>query len=181
MKEGKDGMGPDHMSVFSRNGDSTLSRVAAGSTVTVAAVHGDDSFRGRMIGIGIVPGVAVSVLEGGPRRPFLLATAGGRFMLDWMSVQKIEVRGCSGAHDGEKEAGMKLKDVKLGASVVVRGYEESNPGYRSKLLAMGLTKGSILKIVKVAPLGDPVEVEVRGYDLSLRKAEADVLIVEDVV
>ncbi len=76
--------------------------------------------------------------------------------------------------------GMKLRDMKLGQSAVVRGYEESDPGYRSKLLAMGLTKGSMLQVVKVAPLGDPIGVKVRGYDLSLRKAEADVLIVEGV-
>jgi len=73
---------------------------------------------------------------------------------------------------------MKLRDLRSGQSAVVTGYETADPGYRSKLLAMGLTKGSTLTLVKVAPLGDPVKVEVRGYDLSLRKAEADALIVE---
>ena len=47
-----------------------------------------------------------------------------------------------------------------------------------RLLAMGLTRGSVVKVIKVAPLGDPVKIEVRGYDLSLRKAEADALLVE---
>ena len=75
-------------------------------------------------------------------------------------------------------APVKLKDLKPGQSAVVRGYEQSDPGYRGKLLAMGLTKGSVVRVVKVAPLGDPVEVEVRGYDLSLRKGVADVLVVE---
>lgn len=71
----------------------------------------------------------------------------------------------------------KLKDYKVGETAVVLGYTEGDPVYRSKLLAMGLTKGSVVKVVKVAPMGDPVGIEVRGYDLSLRKAEADVLIV----
>ena len=78
-------------------------------------------------------------------------------------------------------ASVKLKDLRPGQSAVVRGYEKSDSAYRGKLLAMGLTKGSVVRVKKVAPLGDPVEVEVRGYDLSLRKHEADVLVVEALV
>ncbi|MBN1461866.1 MAG: ferrous iron transport protein A [Armatimonadetes bacterium] len=73
---------------------------------------------------------------------------------------------------------MRLRELRVGDRAVVVGYAEGDTAYRSKLLAMGLTKGSIIKVVKVAPLGDPVKVEVRGYDLSLRKGEADVLLVE---
>lgn len=75
---------------------------------------------------------------------------------------------------------MRLHELKVGESAVVTGYETTDAGYRGRLLAMGLTKGSVVKLVKVAPLGDPVKLEVRGYDLSLRKAEADALIVERV-
>ncbi len=73
---------------------------------------------------------------------------------------------------------MKLKELKTGQKAVVLGYEPTNGTYRAKLLAMGITKGSTVKLIEVAPLGDPVKVEVRGYGLSLRKAEADALIVE---
>ena len=73
---------------------------------------------------------------------------------------------------------MRLRDMRAGQSATVVGYEVADPVYRAKLLAMGLTKGCTLTLVKVAPLGDPIKVEVRGYDLSLRKAEADALIVE---
>lgn len=73
---------------------------------------------------------------------------------------------------------MKVRDLKTGQCAVVRGYETADAGYRAKLLAMGVTKGCTLKLIEVAPLGDPVKVEVRGYALSLRKAEADALIVE---
>ncbi len=69
----------------------------------------------------------------------------------------------------------RLKDLKPGEAGEITGYEGNDPGYRSKLLAMGLTKGTTVQVVKVAPLGDPVEVAVRGFHLSLRKAEADVL------
>jgi ferrous iron transport protein A len=73
---------------------------------------------------------------------------------------------------------MRLRDMRAGETATVVGYEVADPTYRAKLLAMGLTKGCALTLVKVAPLGDPIKVEVRGYDLSLRKAEADALIVE---
>jgi ferrous iron transport protein A len=70
---------------------------------------------------------------------------------------------------------IKIKDMKVGESAEIVGYDSKDPAYRSKLLAMGLTRGTALKLLKLAPLGDPVEVEVRGFNLSLRKAEADVL------
>jgi ferrous iron transport protein A len=75
---------------------------------------------------------------------------------------------------------VRLRDLSVGDCAVVKGFEKTDATYRGKLLAMGVTKGSVLKLVKVAPLGDPVKVEVRGYGLSLRKAEADALVVEEV-
>lgn len=72
----------------------------------------------------------------------------------------------------------KLREMAVGQTATVTGYEGGRSGYRARLLAMGLTKGTKIKLLKLAPLGDPVEVELRGFSLSLRKAEADVLIVE---
>lgn len=68
-----------------------------------------------------------------------------------------------------------LKELQVGSSAEIIGYKDDNPAYRRRLLAMGLTKGTVLKLLKIAPLGDPVEVEVRGFNLSLRKVEADIL------
>ena len=68
-----------------------------------------------------------------------------------------------------------LKELPVGSSAKITGYKDDNPAYRRRLLAMGLTKGTVIKLVKIAPLGDPVEVELRGFNLSLRKAEADIL------
>ena len=73
---------------------------------------------------------------------------------------------------------MRLRDVAVGRSATITRYQAADPADRGRLLAMGLTRGAVLKVVKVAPLGDPVEVIVRGYGLSLRKAEADALVVE---
>jgi ferrous iron transport protein A len=73
------------------------------------------------------------------------------------------------------EMEMRLKDLKPGESAQVVGFDGSDPAYRNKLLTMGLTKGTEIKVLKIAPLGDPVEILIRGYSLSLRKAEADIL------
>jgi ferrous iron transport protein A len=72
-------------------------------------------------------------------------------------------------------AGLRLKDLRPGDCAEVIGYAGHDPVYRSKLLAMGVTKGTVVRLLKIAPLGDPVEVELRGFHLSLRLAEADTL------
>jgi ferrous iron transport protein A len=71
-----------------------------------------------------------------------------------------------------------LKDLAVGERGRVAGYSEGGRAYRKKLLAMGLTPGIELSVVRVAPMGDPVEVRVRGTSVSLRKGEAEALHVE---
>lgn len=70
-----------------------------------------------------------------------------------------------------------LKDVKCGDTVkVVKIHGEG--AVRRRIMDMGITKNVELYIRKVAPLGDPVEVTVRGYELSLRKADAEMIEVQ---
>ena len=70
-----------------------------------------------------------------------------------------------------------LRQVKVGESArVVKLHGEG--AVKRRIMDMGITKGADIYIRKVAPLGDPVEVTVRGYELSLRKAEAGMIEVE---
>ena len=66
---------------------------------------------------------------------------------------------------------MTLGDAKVGSTVVVTKIE-GDSAYNRRIMDMGITKGSELYIRKVAPLGDPVEITVRGYELSVRKNDA---------
>ena len=66
---------------------------------------------------------------------------------------------------------MTLGDAKVGSTVVVTKIE-GDSAYKRRIMDMGSTKGSELYIRKVAPLGDPVEITVRGYELSVRKNDA---------
>ncbi len=71
-----------------------------------------------------------------------------------------------------------LKDLSVGDRGRVTGYAEGGRAYRKKLLSMGLTPGIELEVVRFAPMGDPVEIRVRGTSVSLRKDEAETLQVE---
>ena len=70
-----------------------------------------------------------------------------------------------------------LKDVKLGENAVVKRLHGEGPVKR-RIMDMGITKGVELHVRKVAPLGDPMELNVRGYELSVRKADAEMIEVE---
>ncbi len=77
---------------------------------------------------------------------------------------------------------MTLKDLQVGDRAKVAGFLESGgtggSSYRRKLLSMGLTPGAEISVTRVAPMGDPVEIRVRGFALSVRRDEAATLSVE---
>lgn len=67
-----------------------------------------------------------------------------------------------------------LRDAKIGATVTVTKINGEG-AVKRRIMDMGITKGVAVKIIKVAPLGDPIELLVRGYELSIRKADADMI------
>ena len=70
-----------------------------------------------------------------------------------------------------------LRDVKIGTHAkVVKVHGEG--ALRRRIMDMGLTKGVDVYVCKVAPLGDPIEITVRGYELSLRRADAEMIEIE---
>ena len=70
-----------------------------------------------------------------------------------------------------------LREVKVGETVKVLKLEGEG-AVKRRIMDMGITKGVEIYVRKVAPLGDPVEVTVRGYELSLRKADAGMVVIE---
>jgi ferrous iron transport protein A len=73
-----------------------------------------------------------------------------------------------------------LNELTAPSRARIVGFAEGSEKYRSKLFSLGLTQGSEITIQRVAPLGDPIEVEVRGGKASLRKGEANSILVEEV-
>ncbi len=70
-----------------------------------------------------------------------------------------------------------LRDISVGQTATVKKLTGKGPVKR-RIMDMGITQGVRVHVRKVAPLGDPLEITVRGYELSLRKADADMIEVE---
>ena len=77
----------------------------------------------------------------------------------------------------EAAQGKTLRDVKIGETARVRKLTGGG-ALKRHIMDMGITKGIDVYVCKVAPLGDPIEVTVRGYELSLRKSEAECVLVD---
>jgi len=73
-----------------------------------------------------------------------------------------------------------LKMLTVGDQGKITGFDKSGKAYRKRLLAMGLTPGTEFVVTRFAPLGDPVEIKIRGFSLTLRKNEAAVLLIEKI-
>ena len=70
-----------------------------------------------------------------------------------------------------------LKEIKCRQTVKVKKVEGVG-AVRRRIMDMGITKGSEIYVRKVAPLGDPIEINIRGYELTLRKYDAEMIVVE---
>ena len=73
---------------------------------------------------------------------------------------------------------LRLKNLAVGDSGKIIGFDSAGKAYRKRLLAMGLTPGTKFSITRFAPMGDPVEIKLRGFSLTLRKDEAAILLIE---
>ncbi len=75
---------------------------------------------------------------------------------------------------------MQLSDMQIGQTGRILRIQAGDALYRHRLISMGLLPGTEFKVSRIAPLGDPIEITVRGFALSLRKGEAAILIIEEV-
>lgn len=76
--------------------------------------------------------------------------------------------------------GMQVSQLKVGHQARILSLQAGNRVYRQRLIAMGLLPGTVFTVVRMAPLGDPIEIHVRGVALSLRKNEANILTIEKI-
>lgn len=75
---------------------------------------------------------------------------------------------------------MRLGEMKMGSKGKIIGIKSGESLYRHRLISMGLLPGTEFTVSRIAPLGDPIEITVRGFALSLRKDEASILTIEEV-
>ncbi len=75
---------------------------------------------------------------------------------------------------------LSLSDLTPGDIVKICGFRKGDKAYRQKLLSMGLTPNTQFEVIRRAPLGDPIQIRVRDFHLSLRQAETSLLVLERV-
>lgn len=75
---------------------------------------------------------------------------------------------------------MRVSELKVGHKVRITALSAGEKSYRQRLIAMGLIPGTEFTVSRMAPLGDPIEILVRGFALSLRKHEASILQIEEI-
>lgn len=144
--------------------------------------------KGRLLGMGLHPGAEIEVISTTPGGSVIVAIQNNRIGVDGGMAKKIAVSSDRAAIQNQKQmktnTSKTLKDLEVGAKGKVTQYEKTDDKqkktYRRKLLAMGLTPGTEFSVSRIAPLGDPVEILVRGFKLSLRKDEAETLGVEEI-
>lgn len=143
-------------------------------TVRVAAITGGPAEEKRLGDLGLHVGARVEVLQhSGAGGLVLSVNADGRLMLD-----PATARGILAVRLEEMLPALRLSDLKPGEKGRVVGIGRGALDYRQRLMSMGLTPGVAFEITRVAPLGDPVEIRVRGFAMSLRRDEASLLSVE---
>lgn len=74
---------------------------------------------------------------------------------------------------------MTLNELQIGKSGKII-KNRTKGALKQRFMDMGITKGVVVKIIKIAPLGDPIEIEIRGYNLSIRKDDAKLIEIEEV-
>ena len=73
---------------------------------------------------------------------------------------------------------MKLSDLKINQKAIIKNINISNLQLKRHLMELGVITGTNIKVVNIAPMGDPISIELRGYELGIRKSEAKNIIVE---
>ncbi len=160
-------------------GDAPRRRGLMASRMTLADAQVGDRYRiveltcdnlQQLFGMGLTPGAIVSVVQRTPQGSAIISLDQQRFCLNCELAQSVVVSPLRG------ESGhISLRTAPVGARLRVVGYAPTATFYKRKLLSMGLTPGTELEIVRHAPLGDPTDIRVRQFHLSLRKEEADAL------
>jgi ferrous iron transport protein A len=149
-----------------------LSDVSHGA-VRVIAFDAEAGSEQRLVDLGLHLGCDLTVLQNESGSGVLVAIGEGRIAIDVATARLVRVTRLEKTLEP-----MTIGDLKPGDRARIVGIGKGAPDYRQRLMAMGLTPGVEFALTRVAPLGDPVEIHVRGFALSLRKAEAELLAIE---
>lgn len=138
----------------------------------VVAIAAAEDLAVKLSDIGVHIGDRIEVLSNQGANGVVVARGDARLAIDRASAGRVRVLALAGGD------AVGIGDLKPGDKARVIGLKKGDRDYRQRLMAMGLTPGIEFALTRVAPLGDPVEISVRASALSLRKGEADLLLLE---
>ena len=141
----------------------SLTMVSIGEEKIIKEIRAKESVKRHLQNLGFITGEKIEVVSENSSG-LILMIKGSKIALNNSSIVVI----------GWEDIFMSktLKDLKPGQKGIVLNLGKKGP-VRKRLMDMGITPGVDVEVVKVAPLGDPIEVNLRGYELSLRKDEAE--------
>ncbi|MGF1523434.1 MAG: ferrous iron transport protein A [Leptolyngbyaceae cyanobacterium] len=172
-----------------------LAMAAVGDRLCIVQFKGSHRMARRLTDVGLVLGGEVTVISRTESGSVIVALAGCRIGLGAGIAHRVLVIAATEAivqmmthpsktpsvtGESAMPATLHLGALAVGQSGCVVGYAQGSRAYREKLLSMGLTPGTRFTLTRQAPMGDPVEIELRGFKLSLRKDEAAAIRVETV-
>ena len=148
-----------------------LTLMDIGVETTVKTIRGKDQTRKFLQNLGFVEGAKVTVVSSLAGN-VIVNVKDARVAISEQMASRIMVY----LQRGQTQMS-NLRHTPVGATVTVRKIEGEG-ATRRRIMDMGITRGAEIYVRKVAPLGDPVEITVRGYELSLRKADAEMIQVD---
>ncbi len=151
--------------------DQPLSEMPAGQEGVIVALRGGRGFQQQAVAQGLTVGTRIKVVQ----RHSVDAEGRGIALRIGLTDLKIGHGMAEKILVGPR---VRIRDLQVGQHARVTGYVTNDRDYRHKLLRMGMVKLAEFKLVRVAPLGDPVVIELRGSSLTLRKAEADAIAID---
>lgn len=162
----------------------SLANCKVGDRLWIAGYENKDGIN-RLVGMGLAPGMGIEVVQNLAGN-IVVGLGESRIGIDEGMAKRILVSDRPFDYLVEvqdmESSKTTLRDLQVHQQGKVAHYEATDDprkkAYKKKLLAMGLTPGTEFTVTRVAPLGDPVEIRVRGFKLSLRKDEAAALVIE---
>lgn len=158
-----------------------LAEAKAGATVWVVGFT-EKSGTNRLLGMGLIPSTKLHIVNAQPSGSMMVAIQDQRMAIGAGMANKILVRNEQLSNDAENliinNQRVYLREMTGGMVGRILGYDKTIRSYKGKLLSMGLTPQTLFTVIRIAPLGDPIEIKIRDFHLTLRKQEADSLIVE---
>ncbi len=148
-----------------------LSEAPPQTLVRVVAVRAGFGMSRHLADMGIVPGQRIRVLENSQAGPILVQIGDARLELSRGWAKHILVEYAEPGESGRIKGRRTLCELMPGQQATIVGVK-GDGAIRQRLLDMGLTRGTSVRVERYAPLGDPIQVMVKGYQLAIRRQEA---------